>query len=84
MLDFHTYPIMIKELTDADHLLAQNIHNILGFHFPSQPLACFLRELDEAGIDKAVILPLDCTIAHDCVIVSNEQIANLVKAQNVW
>lgn len=80
MLDFHTYPIMIKELTDADHLLAQNIHNILGFHFPSQPLACFLRELDEAGIDKAVILPLDCTIAHDCVIVSNEQIANLVKS----
>ncbi len=79
MIDFHTYPIMIKELTDSDHLLAQNIHDILGFHFPSQPLDCFLRELTEAGIDKAVILPLDCTTAHDCIIVSNEQIADLVQ-----
>jgi len=80
MIDFHTYPVMVKELTDADEVLAQNIHEVLGFHFPSQPLDCFLRELDEAGVEKAVILPLDCSTAHHCRIVSNEQIADLTNA----
>ena len=77
MIDFHTHPVMVKELTDADEVLARNIHEVLGFHFPSQPLDCFLREMDEAGIEKAVILPLDCSTAHHCQIISNEQIADL-------
>jgi predicted TIM-barrel fold metal-dependent hydrolase len=78
MIDFHTHPVMIKELLNSDTDLDRSIHEVFGFHFPSQPLECFLLEMDEAGIDTAVLLPLDCTSAHACQIVSNEQVAELV------
>lgn len=78
MIDFHTHPVMIKELIDSDASLDRNIHEVFGFYFPPQPLECFLLEMDEAGVDMAVLLPLDCTTSHACQIVSNEQIAELV------
>jgi hypothetical protein len=77
MIDFHTHPVMIKELVESDATLARAVHEVFGFHFPSQPLALFLREMDEAGVASAVLLPIDCTTAHGCRIVSNEQIAEL-------
>jgi predicted TIM-barrel fold metal-dependent hydrolase len=79
MIDFHTHPVMIKELNSSDAALELCIHEVFGFHFPSQPLDCFLLEMDEAEIDTAVLLPLDCTTAHACKIVSNEQVAELVE-----
>jgi predicted TIM-barrel fold metal-dependent hydrolase len=79
MIDFHTHPVMIKELLDSDPDLAQRIHDSFGFHFPAQPLESFLLEMDEAGIEQAVLLPVDCTTAHSGPIVSNVQIARLVE-----
>ena len=79
MIDVHTHPVMIKELVEADAALSRSIHEVFGFHFPAQPLECFLLEMDEAGIDSAVLLPLDCTTAHGCQIVSNQQVAALVE-----
>jgi uncharacterized protein len=79
MIDFHTYPVMIKESIDQDPVLDRAIHEVFGFHFPTQPLECFLLEMDEAGIEEAVLLPLDCTNAHGCRIFSNEQVAELLK-----
>jgi len=78
MIDFHTHPVMIKELVNNNADLDRCIHEVFGFHFPAQPLECFLLEMDEAGIETAVLLPLDCTTAHACRIVSNEQVAELV------
>lgn len=78
MIDFHTHPVMIKELIDSDAALDRNIHEVFGFYFPPQPLECFLLEMDEAGVETAVLLPLDCTTSHACQIVSNEQVAELV------
>jgi uncharacterized protein len=78
VFDFHTHPVMIKELFDSDPTLSDHIHTTFGFHFPAQPLECFLLEMDEAAIDQAVLLPIDCTTAHGCKIVSNEQVAELI------
>jgi uncharacterized protein len=78
MIDFHTHPVMIKELIDSDAALDRNIHTVFGFYFPPQPLECFLLEMDEAGVETAVLLPVDCTTSHGCRIVSNEQVAELV------
>jgi predicted TIM-barrel fold metal-dependent hydrolase len=39
----------------------------------------FLSALDEAGIERAVVLPIDCTTAHGCRIFSNELIAEIVE-----
>jgi uncharacterized protein len=77
MIDIHTHPIMIKEILEKDPNLGRVIHDVFGFHFPPQPFECFLLEMDEAGIEKAVLLPLDCTTAHGCQVFSNEQVAEL-------
>lgn len=81
MIDFHTHPVMIKELLDADPELEKNIHEVFGFHFPAQPLEIFPREMDAAGVEQAVLLPIDATSAHGCRIVSNEQVAELVSLE---
>lgn len=81
MIDFHTHPVMIRELLASDPALANNIHTTFGFHFPAQPAAGFLLEMDAAGVDQAVLLPVDVTCAYGCQIGSNEQIAALAAAQ---
>jgi uncharacterized protein len=81
MIDFHTHPVMIKELLDNDPDLDRHIHSEFGFHFPAQPLECFTLEMDEAGIEQAVLLPIDVTTSHGCTIVSNEQVADLVEKE---
>lgn len=78
MIDFHTHPFLVKEFIEDDPALLNCIRNVFGLYFPPQPLKVFLRELDAAGVDKAVLLPLDCSISHGCKIFSNEQIAKLV------
>ena len=77
MIDIHTYPIMVKELIDSDPNLWKVITKFFGFYFPPQPLSIFLMEMDEAGIQKVALLPLDCTVRYNCRIVSNEQVAEL-------
>jgi uncharacterized protein len=77
MIDFHTQPIMIKELMETEPSLESNIHNILGFFFPPQSLSVFLHEMDAAGINQSVLLPIDCSSTHGCKIPSNESIASL-------
>lgn len=78
MIDFHTHPVMVKELLESDPSLAQRVRDVFGFFFPAQPLEGFLLEMDETGVEQAVLLPVDCTTAHGGPIVSNEQIARLV------
>jgi predicted TIM-barrel fold metal-dependent hydrolase len=77
MIDVHTHPVMIKELVDTDPGLWKSTNEVFGFKFPPQPLSIFLMEMDEAGIDKAVLLPVDCTTRFNCYIVTNEQVAEL-------
>jgi predicted TIM-barrel fold metal-dependent hydrolase len=79
MIDLHTHPFMIRELINQDSNLARNIKEIFGFYLPSQPMKAFLLELDASGVDRAVLLPVDCTTAHGCTLVSNIQVAELVK-----
>jgi predicted TIM-barrel fold metal-dependent hydrolase len=78
MIDFHTHPVMIKELVEKDSSLAAAVRDVWGLLFPPQPLEIFIRELDEAGVDKAVLLALDCSSAHGCQIPGNEAVADLV------
>lgn len=78
VIDFRTYPVQVQELYDQDPDLRKHVRDIFGFYCTAQPLATYLGQLDEAGIDKGVIVALDCTTAHKGTVVSNEQIANLM------
>lgn len=80
MIDIHTHPVQIAELHEADPSLEHAVRDVFGLFVKPQPLATYFAQLDEAGIDRAVILPIDCTTAHGCTIVSNAQVAELVDA----
>lgn len=77
MIDFHVHPVMIRELVASDPDLARAVRDVFQLYFPSQPLEVLVAEMDEAGIERAVLLPVDCTTAHGCRIVTNEQVADL-------
>ncbi|MBS1862049.1 MAG: amidohydrolase [Actinobacteria bacterium] len=79
MIDFHTYPAQIAELIDTDPDLPQAIADVFGLYIGAQPLATYVGHLDEAGIDQAVVLPLDCTTAHHATVFNNQQIAWLME-----
>jgi len=80
-IDFHTHPFMIQELYAHDTDLEHAVKDVFGLLFPAQPLEIFLNEMDAAGIDQSVILPIDCTTAHGCKIVSNQAISELCSKQ---
>ena len=79
MIDFHTYPVIVKEILQYDELTLNNIKEVFGLKSGLQPMETFLLQMDAAGIDKCVILPIDCTTSRGCKIFSNEQIAQLCK-----
>jgi len=79
MIDFHTHPVQIADLYEWDPTMEHAVRDVFGLYVKPQPMATYLGHLDEAGIDRSVILPVDCTSAHGCTVVSNQQIAALME-----
>jgi predicted TIM-barrel fold metal-dependent hydrolase len=79
MIDFHTHPVQIADLYQTDPNLQHAVRDVFGLFVKPQPMATYLGQLDEAGIDRSVVLPIDCTTAHGVTVVSNAQIAQLME-----
>ena len=77
MIDFHTHPVLIQELAKKypDYERASREVFQIGNNF--QPLETFFLQMDVAGIDRAVLLPIDCRRARKLGVSSNEQVAEL-------
>ena len=76
-IDFHTHPVLIREFTEKypNYIrVAREVFNI-GNNF--QPLETFFLQMDAAGIEKAVLLPIACERARKDPVSSNEQVAEL-------
>jgi uncharacterized protein len=79
MIDFHTHPVLIKEFVEKypDYeRAARKVFNI-GNNF--QPLETFFLQMDAAGIERAVLQPIDCRRARKTAVSSNEQVAELCR-----
>src|SRR5215471_15293752 len=79
MIDFHTHPVLIKEFVEKypDYeRAARHIFNI-GNNF--QPLETFFLQMDAAGIERAVLQPIDCRRARKGAVSSNEQVVELCR-----
>jgi len=77
MIDFHTHPVLIREFAEKypNYVrVAREVFNI-GNNF--QPLETFFLQMDVAGIQKAVLLPIACERARKDAVSSNEQVAEL-------
>ncbi|MBX0315298.1 amidohydrolase family protein [Planococcus glaciei] len=79
MIDIHSHPMHIKELVDQDPDLGRYVKSVYGVQSHPHSLESHIYQLDVAGIDQAVIMPIDCTTAHGCTLVKNEQIAWLME-----
>jgi len=79
MLDFHTHPLLVREMFELEPDLARIAREVFFIRNNPQPLKTFLLELDVSGLEQAVLLPIDARTARGCKIYSNELIAELCK-----
>jgi predicted TIM-barrel fold metal-dependent hydrolase len=76
-IDFHTHPLLVREMIARHPELARAAREVFFIGNNFQPLESFLLELDLAGLDSAVVLPIDATTARNETVYTNEQIAEL-------
>ena len=77
MIDFHTHPLLVREMFEREPDLHRIARDVFYIHNRPQPLETFLLELDVSGLDRAVLLPIDASTTKGCQIYSNELIAEL-------
>ena len=77
MIDFHTHPLLVREMWEKHPDLRRITREIFFLNSAPQPLEVFLRELHVAGLERAVLLPIDVSTTKGCQIYSNAQIAEL-------
>ena len=76
-IDFHTHPVLIQEMVDKYPDYARMARDVFQIGNNFQPLETFHLQMDVAEIDRAVLLPIECTRARGLAVSSNEQVADL-------
>ncbi|MFB3921630.1 MAG: amidohydrolase family protein [Terriglobia bacterium] len=77
MIDFHTHPVLIREFVEKYPNYERSARQVFDIGNNFQPLETFFLQMDVAGIEKAVLLPIDCRRARKDAVSSNEQVAEL-------
>jgi predicted TIM-barrel fold metal-dependent hydrolase len=77
MIDFHTHPVLIREFADTYPNYRRVAREVFQIGNNFQPLETFHLQMDVAGIEKAVLLPIACERARKDAVSSNEQVAEL-------
>jgi len=76
-IDFHTHPLLVREMIARHPDLARAARETFFIGNNFQPLETFHLELDAAGLESAVLLPVDAATALGTTVYSNQQIAEL-------
>ena len=79
MIDFHTHPVLIKEFVEKYPDYEQATRHVFNIGNNFQPLETFFLQMDAAGIERAVLLPIDCRRARKNAVSSNEQVVELCR-----
>ena len=77
MIDFHTHPVLIREFVSKYPDYERSARDIFGIGNNFQPLETFFLQMDVARIDRAVLLPIECSRARGLAVSSNEQVREL-------
>lgn len=78
-IDFHTHPILVREMVEKYPELVRAAREVYYCGNNFQPLEVMLLEMDIAGIDKAVVLPIDATTSRNATVYTNEQIVEVCR-----
>ncbi len=76
-IDFHTHPVLIREFAEKYPNYVRAAREVFNIGNNFQPLETFFLQMDVAGIEKAVLLPIACARARKDAVSSNEQVAEL-------
>ncbi len=79
MIDFHTHPVLIQEFVAKYPNYERSARQVFNIGNNFQPLETFFLQMDVAGIERAVLLPIDCRRARKVSVSSNEQVADLCR-----
>lgn len=79
MIDFHTHPVLIQELAAKYPNYERSARQVFNIGNNFQPLETFFLQMDAAGIERCVLLPIDCRRARKDAVSSNEQVAELCR-----
>ncbi len=79
MIDFHTHPVLIQELAAKYPNYERSARQVFNIGNNFQPLETFFLQMEVAGIEWAVLLPIDCRRARKDSVSSNEQVAELCR-----
>ena len=77
MIDFHTHPVLIREFAEKYPDYTRMAREVFQIGNNLQPLETFFLQMDVAGIERAVLLPIACARARGLAVSSNEQVAEL-------
>jgi len=76
-IDFHTHPVLVREMIARYPELERAARETYRVGNNFQPLRVMLLEMDLAGIERAVVLPIDARTSRQATVYSNEQIREL-------
>ena len=79
MIDFHTHPVLIQEFVRKYPNYERAARQVFQIGNNFQPLETFFLQMDVAGIERAVLLPIACARARKDPVSSNEQVAELCR-----
>lgn len=77
VIDFHVHPL-VKEAFEEDKDLWNAQKDVFMLYTSPQPISTLINQLKEAEVEKAVLLPIDCSTKWNFKIPSNEIIAKIV------
>jgi len=69
MIDFHTHPVLIKEIVGSNETLLKAVRNVFKMGSSLQPLKTFLLQMDVAGIQRAVLLPCPLPVFGNSLLI---------------
>jgi len=76
-IDIHTHPVLVRVMVRRHPELERAARGTFLIGNTFQPLETYLLELDVAGLDRAVVLPIDARTTRGGAVYSNDQIAEL-------
>lgn len=81
MIDAHTHPVLMKKYIEK-HNLANNVREGFNLQNEFEPLETFYYQMDNACINKAILLPIDSKKTFGYRIFDNEIIAEICKKED--
>lgn len=78
IIDIHLHPIFYESICQDEQELEFRKNTFGVFKQSPYDFGEVFREMDYAGVDKAVLLPLDLTTTEGGCVVTNEQVRSIV------